>query len=146
VRLVWRFHAVHHSLPRLYWLNAGYFHPVDAVLNYALEVIPLILLGAPRQLLALYAVLTAVNGMLKHSNIDLRTGALSWIFSTPELHRWHHSPDPAEGNTNYGSNLVVWDVVFRTRHLPPRRPPAEIRGARVPDGYLGQLAYPLGGE
>ena len=26
---LWRFHATHHSAPRLYWLNAGRFHPLD---------------------------------------------------------------------------------------------------------------------
>ena len=29
---LWRFHATHHSAPRLYWLNAARFHPIDLFL------------------------------------------------------------------------------------------------------------------
>ncbi|MBK6738017.1 MAG: sterol desaturase family protein [Haliea sp.] len=32
---LWRFHAVHHSAPRLYWLNAGRFHPIDSFMTFA---------------------------------------------------------------------------------------------------------------
>jgi len=30
---LWRIHALHHSAPRLYWLNAARFHPLDVGLN-----------------------------------------------------------------------------------------------------------------
>jgi len=30
---LWRFHAVHHSAPRLYFLNAVRFHPVDLAIS-----------------------------------------------------------------------------------------------------------------
>ncbi len=32
--LLWRLHAVHHSAERLYWLNAGRFHPLDTAMQY----------------------------------------------------------------------------------------------------------------
>jgi sterol desaturase/sphingolipid hydroxylase (fatty acid hydroxylase superfamily) len=143
---LWRFHEVHHSLPRLYWLNAGHFHPIDTLLNYAAEVTPLLLLGAGAEVLALYSVFTSVNGMLKHSNIQIRLGALNWILSSAELHRWHHAPDPKEGNTNYGSNLILWDLIFGTRFLPARPPPLAIGLADetdYPRGFREQLARPF---
>lgn len=53
----------------------------------------------------------------------------------------------AEANTNYGSNLTVWDVVFGTYFLPrDRRMPAAIGIADLPafpGGYLAQLASPF---
>jgi sterol desaturase/sphingolipid hydroxylase (fatty acid hydroxylase superfamily) len=144
---LWRFHAVHHSAPRLYWLNAARFHPVDIALLYVTGYLPLIALGCPPLVIALFAVFDAVFGMLQHANIDVRLGPLNYVFSMAEPHRWHHSRRLVEANTNYGSNLIVWDVVFRTFFLPrDRRPPVEIGIADMPafpQRYLGQLAAPL---
>ena len=38
---LWRFHAAHHSAPRLYWLNAGRFHPLDLFAQQFLALTPL---------------------------------------------------------------------------------------------------------
>jgi sterol desaturase/sphingolipid hydroxylase (fatty acid hydroxylase superfamily) len=50
----------------------------------------------------------------------------------------------AEGNTNYGENLVLWDQIFGTYFNPARRPPAEIGiSGRVAEGFLAQLVQPF---
>lgn len=144
---LWRFHAVHHSAPRLYFLNAVRFHPVDlAISNYA-PFVPLVALGAGVEVMALFAVVSAVHGIFQHANLPLRCGPLNWFFSMAELHRWHHSQLLAEANTNFGQNLIVWDVIFGTRFLPKdREPPEEIGIADLPDfpmDYLGQLLSPF---
>lgn len=143
----WRMHATHHSAPRLYWLNAARFHPLDAVLSYAVAMFPLVLLGAPAPTLACTTVFITVHGLLQHSNIDLKLGPLNWLFSTAELHRWHHSSIADEANHNYGAVLILWDIVFGTRMLPhDRRPPKRVGIGDMPDfppGYLAQLASPF---
>ena len=54
-----------------------------------------------------------------------------------ELHRWHHSRTVRESNTNYGSNLILWDIVFRSRFLPHDRvAPTDI-------GIAGLNAFPM---
>lgn len=144
---LWRFHAVHHSVPRLYWLNAGRFHPVDLLVLYVVGYVPLVLLGAPEHVVLLFALFDAVFGMLQHSNVDVRLGWMNRIFSMAEPHRWHHSRVLAEANANYGSNLTIWDVVFGTFLMPAdRRPPADIGIAAMPafpTSYLAQLAVPF---
>jgi sterol desaturase/sphingolipid hydroxylase (fatty acid hydroxylase superfamily) len=147
VELLWRFHALHHSAPRLYFLNAVRFHPVDlAISNYA-PFVPLVALGAGMDVLALFALFSGVHGIFQHANLPLRLGPLNWFFSMAELHRWHHSRLLEEANTNYGQNLIVWDVVFGTRFLPKdREPPEDIGIAGMPAfpmDYLGQLASPF---
>ena len=77
----WRFHAVHHSAPRLYWLNAARFHPVDIWLLYVVGYTPLVILGCPAQVIGLFALFDAVFGMLQHANVDLRLGPLNLLFS-----------------------------------------------------------------
>jgi sterol desaturase/sphingolipid hydroxylase (fatty acid hydroxylase superfamily) len=144
---LWRFHAVHHSAPRLYWLNAARFHPVDLGLLYFVGYVPLVVLGCPESTIMLFALFDAVFGMLQHSNIDVRLGIFNRIFSMAEPHRWHHSLELREANTNYGSNLIVWDLVFGTFFLPSRRQsPSAIGIAALPafpGGYVAQLAAPF---
>jgi sterol desaturase/sphingolipid hydroxylase (fatty acid hydroxylase superfamily) len=145
--LLWRLHAVHHSAPRLYWLNAARFHPLDLGLLYVVGYAPLVVLGCPGEVILLFSLFDAVLGMLQHSNIDVRLGPLNYVFSMAEPHRWHHSRTLVEANTNYGSNLIIWDLVFRTFFLPAsREPPVAIGIAdlpRFPAGYLAQIASPF---
>ena len=130
---LWRFHAVHHSAPRLYWLNAARFHPVDLGLLYLVGYVPLVALGCPEETIMLFALFDAVFGMLQHSNIGVRLGPLNYVFSMAEPHRWHHSRVLGEANSNYGSNLIVWDLVFGSFFLPAeRQPPAAIGIADMP--------------
>ncbi|WP_160006390.1 sterol desaturase family protein [Rhizobium sp. 18055] len=141
---LWRFHALHHSVERLWVINTGRFHLVDSLFKIALSQLPLYLLGAPLPVFLWIGAVTAFIGLLTHCNIDVRTGPLDWIFSTPSLHRWHHSRVLAEGNTNYGENLVLWDHVFGTYFNPARRPPADIGiSGRIADGFLAQLLQPF---
>jgi sterol desaturase/sphingolipid hydroxylase (fatty acid hydroxylase superfamily) len=144
---LWRFHAVHHSAPRLYWLNAARFHPVDLWLLYAVGWLPLAILGCPEVVLALFVMFDAVLGIFQHSNVDVRLGRLNRVFSMAEPHRWHHSRVLREANTNYGSNLILWDLVFGTFFLPPgRRGPDGIGIAdmpRFPHRYLAQVMAPF---
>ncbi|AYD02259.1 sterol desaturase family protein [Neorhizobium sp. NCHU2750] len=141
---LWRFHALHHSVERLWVINTGRFHVVDSLVKIALSQIPLYLLGAPLPVFLWIGAVTAFIGLLTHCNIEVRTGPLDWLMSTPRLHRWHHSRLLAEGNTNYGENLVLWDMVFGTYYNPPRPSSTNIGiSGRVAKTFLGQLAQPF---
>ncbi|MFP6664183.1 MAG: sterol desaturase family protein [Deltaproteobacteria bacterium] len=144
---LWRFHAVHHSAPRLYFLNAVRFHPIDLFVIGTGKLMPLAFLGAPPELLGLVTVFAAVHGAFQHSNLKLKLGPLNWVFSMAEMHRWHHSPVLAEANRNYGGNLIFWDIVFGTRWLPDDREPPEAIGMealpKFPQGFWWQLASPF---
>ncbi|MEO8604431.1 MAG: sterol desaturase family protein [bacterium] len=119
--LVWRVHAAHHSAPRLYWLNATRFHPLDLFGLIVCQLAPLLLLGADAPAMLAYGLFTGAYGQLQHGNIDVRTGPLRYLFSTPEVHRWHHSTDAREGNNNYGAVLSGWDLLFGTFFYPHQR-------------------------
>lgn len=144
VPFLWRLHALHHSSERMYALAAARNHPMNAVLMHACHVFPVALLGAPPEILGLCGVLTGVNGLLQHCNVDLHHGPLNWVFATADAHRWHHSAARAESNTNFGNNLLVWDRLFGTASLPPGRP-AEVGldEGRLPENYLAHLVTPL---
>lgn len=127
VPALWWLHALHHGSERLYTLNNFRFHPLNYVLNYAMGILPLLLLGVPQAVILGYFAVTLPVLMLQHANLPLQNGWLNHVFSTNDVHRWHHSARAGEGDTNFGRSLVIWDQVFGTyRNLPARNDPAEV--------------------
>jgi len=118
IPLLWRLHAVHHSLKKLYWLNTSHFHPIEKALQFTLDVLPFMILGVSQEIIALHLVLYGVNGFFQHCNIDLKYGWLSYIVSSTDHHRWHHSKIIEESNSNYGNNVCLWDILFGSFFLP----------------------------
>ena len=142
---MWRLHAVHHSPKRLYWLNVGRFHPLEQSLQFLVDAIPFIALGVSAEVMSIYFVFYAINGYYQHSNCDVRLGFLNWFIAGPELHRWHHSVNLEESKHNFGNNLILWDIVFRTRYFPLSRGVGEL-GIPVKDypmSFLRQLVAPF---
>jgi len=114
----WPLHAVHHSSQRMYFLLVARKHPIQAFFTYGGRLSALWLVGTPPEILVLYTAATGANGYVQHSNIRLRTGPLSWILATPELHRLHHSERMEESSRNYADVLIFWDLVLETRVVP----------------------------
>jgi len=142
---LWRLHAVHHSPKKLYWLNVGRFHPAEKAMQFLFDVLPFIVVGVGEPVFAAYFIFYAINGFFQHSNVDARYGALNYVVSGAELHRWHHSKRIEESNNNYGNNLIVWDLVFRSWFLPRDRRVGEL-GLLNPDyptDFVSQLTTPL---
>lgn len=145
VPVLWRFHAVHHSPNRLYWMNAGRFHPIEKVYLLIPEVVPFILLGTNLETLSLYFVFNGIHGLLQHSNINLKLGPLNYIFSMSELHRWHHSKRVFESDKNFGNNLIIWDIIFGTFYLPSDRAVKDLglMNPEYPKSYIKQCLAPF---
>ena len=144
VAWLWPFHAVHHSVERLWWLNTGRIHPVDSAMMIVYSMPLLFLLDVPEVMVVWLGVFTTFVGMLSHCNVDMRCGALDWVFNTPGVHRWHHSRVVREGNNNFGEMTMVWDVLFGTHYRQHRRPPRNIgTDTPIPASILGQFAEPL---
>lgn len=132
--LLWRLHATHHACERLYFFNGVRVHPLEALLSGVIEGIPLIVLGAPVEAVAMRAVMGRVIGRFQHCNLDVRLGPLDYVFSSPKNHRWHHSKKMWEANHNYGGDVIIWDHVFGTFFLPSNRePPHDIGIEDMPD-------------
>ncbi len=138
---LWWLHALHHGSERLYAINNFRVHPLEYTIKHALSLLPLMLVGAPADALLGYIALTQPVQMLQHVNLPLRHGWLNYIFSTNTLHRWHHSTDRDEGDTNFGSALVLWDQVFGTFHYPGEyAEPARI-GLYAPSTYPSDESF-----
>lgn len=143
--LFWRFHSIHHSVTRLWFVNTGRFHFMDSLFKISLSLPLLLILGAPMEVIQWVSAVTAFIGLLTHCNVNMRLGPLNYVFSTPQIHRWHHSKRLSEGNRNFGENLVFWDQVFGTYINPlDRRPPVKIGITdHMPPKFLHQIVWPF---
>lgn len=145
---LWKLHAVHHSPKKLYWLNVGRFHPIEKALQFLFDAMPFILVGISEEVLALYFIFYGINGFFQHCNIELRMGVLNYAISGPQLHRWHHSRNIQESNTNYGNNIIIWDILFGTYFFPKDRLVGDLGlvNASYPLDYPSQLTTPFSGR
>jgi sterol desaturase/sphingolipid hydroxylase (fatty acid hydroxylase superfamily) len=143
-RVLWRIHEAHHAVNDVDWIAGARSHALEILVNQTVEYAPLVLLGAHPDVLLMKGALDAVWGMWIHSNVDVRTGWLQKIVNGPEMHRWHHSSDSADGEMNFGTKIALWDWLFGTAFLPRGRKPRGSGlwdGAPFPDGFLAQQLY-----
>ena len=147
-RRLWKLHAVHHSVLKMYWLNTSRFHPVEKSLQFLMDVFPFMVLGVSEEVIALHLVLYGVNGFFQHCNADVRFGWLNYLVSSTELHRWHHSRSAEESNHNYGNNVIVWDLVFGTFFWPADRQVEELglTNPDYPQAFGPQMKAPFQGK
>lgn len=142
LRPLWWLHAMHHSSERLYALNNLRFHPLNHAINFALSMLPALLLGFSSEAILCYLAVSQPVLMLQHANLDLRSGWANYVFSTNELHRWHHSTDSSEGDSNFGSAFVFWDQVFGTfRYKPAGNHPVQVGLFASSAGYPARSGY-----
>lgn len=146
---LWRLHEAHHSVPQVDWLSGVRSHAFEILVNQTIEFAPIVLLGAPPVVAALKGTISAIWGMLIHSNLDIRLGKLQYVINGPEMHRWHHATDPEAYDKNFSTKLAVWDWLFGTAYFPdPKVRKAHAYGLtyveypeRFPLDYFVQQAY-----
>lgn len=143
VPLLWRFHAVHHSIEEMDWVASGRLHPLDSAFTQAVTVLPLFVLGYDAGIFAGVTVFVTLLALFQHANVRLRFPVLRWVINTPEWHHWHHALDEEARDKNFG--LPVVDKIFGTAYMPKgRRPVAFGTTTPVPqDDYLSQLRFPF---
>ena len=116
VRMLWRFHELHHSQEDMNVLTVFRTHPLIHV-SYVLAVIPALVLLAngamPTWLLVIYGGAVA----FAHSNTDLSFGPLGRVFVSPNYHRIHHRLNGPQ-DVNLGFTLTIWDQLSHRAVFP----------------------------
>ena len=148
IGILWRFHAVHHSITRFYGLNGLMKHPLHQTVEMAAGVAPLILIGLPVNVASALALAVAIQLLLQHSNADYRIGPAKYVLALNEGHRFHHLKWAGIGDVNFGLFTLVWDHLMRTfSYAPPRRFDSTQLGMAAkpdyPSSYLRQMIYPF---
>ncbi|MDA1122271.1 MAG: sterol desaturase family protein, partial [Bacteroidetes bacterium] len=122
---MWRWHSVHHSSRRLYWFNGTRSHPIEGLVSGFLWGIPLAFVQAPVEIVFVTGLLGRTIGRFQHTNLDVILGPFDYIFSSPKNHRYHHSKKIEEGNSNYGGDVIFWDILFGSFSLPKGQQPSD---------------------
>jgi sterol desaturase/sphingolipid hydroxylase (fatty acid hydroxylase superfamily) len=144
VPVLWRFHAIHHSIEHMDWLAGSRVHPVDQILTKGGSIVACTAVGFSGEALGVYALVYFVHSVLLHSNVRISFGPLRWLIASPQFHHWHHSREPQAWNKNFAGQLPFIDILFGTAYIPAGEwtPSYGIEDA-VPRTYVAQLAHPF---
>jgi len=116
LRVLWRFHELHHSQEDLSVLTVFRTHPLIHV-SYLITLIPGVILISngtiPTSLLVVYAAVVA----FEHSNTNLGFGPLGRLFVSPNYHRIHHQLNGPQ-DVNIGFALTIWDQLAHRAVFP----------------------------
>lgn len=143
---LWWFHALHHDTPQMHIMKSGRIHFGEEVFNAVIKPVPLLLLGAPPEVLAFIGLWIVFDGNLVHSNIDQRFPSWAhWFLPTVQLHNLHHAQDRRFQDSNYSGSTPIWDVLFGTFSHPDRcrADPLGLADSPVPRGFAAQVLFPF---
>lgn len=145
---LWRLHAVHHGVGRLYGMNGVLRHPAHQVIDIVVANAPLVIIGMPVPVAVVLGFLISVTLIVQHSNVDARLGPLRTHLSIGRIHHLHHVNWGTEGDCNFGLFLTFWDKMLGTFKEAPSRPikAADMGVDEVPNfpkGYVEQFLFPL---
>jgi len=148
IQVLWRLHAVHHSIKRMYGFNGLMKHPLHQFIETLAGVSPLLLMGISQDALSLLIVAVILQLLLQHSNVAYFTGPLKYVLAINVVHRFHHLKTAEEGDVNFGLFTSLTDYCLGTAYYDKRRTIVsdDLGIGDQPDypvGYLRQLIQPF---
>lgn len=145
VPLLWRLHAVHHSVKSMDWLAGSRQHIIELLITRTLVLAPIFVLGFSKEVIDTYIVIVGFQAVFNHANVSVRLGPLRYIIVTPNFHHWHHSQDDEAIDKNYAAHFAFLDHIFGTAVQSDREWPAQygVVGDYVPNGFFKQLKFPF---
>ena len=145
VPLLWRLHAVHHSVKSMDWLAGSRQHILELIITRTLVLAPIYVLGFSKEVIDAYIIIVGFQAVFNHANVSVRLGPLRYVIVTPNFHHWHHSQDDAAIDKNYAAHFAFIDYAFGTAVKSNREWPEQygVVGDYVPNGFFKQLAFPF---
>ncbi len=145
VPLMWRLHAVHHSVKSMDWLASSRQHILELLITRTLVLAPIYVLGFSKEVIDAYIVVVGFQAVFNHANVSVRLGPLRYIIVTPNFHHWHHSQDDEAIDKNYAAHFAFLDHLFGTAVQSDRKWPDQygVVGDYVPNGFWKQLKFPF---
>lgn len=144
---LWRLHAVHHGVERMYGFNGLMKHPLHQAVEMTAGTTPLLLMGMPLEMGALLGFAVAIQLLLQHSNVDMRVGSLIYIWAVAPGHRHHHLAHKIDGDVNFGLFTMIWDHLLgsfvKNRPQPRDGDLGVADRPEFPVGYWDQLLDPF---
>lgn len=145
VPLLWRLHAVHHSVKSMDWLAGSRQHILELLITRTLVLAPIYVLGFSKEVIDAYIVIVGFQAVFNHANVSVRLGPLRYLIVTPNFHHWHHSQDREALDRNYAAHFAFLDHIFGTAVKSDREWPKDygVLGDYVPNGFVRQFKFPF---
>jgi sterol desaturase/sphingolipid hydroxylase (fatty acid hydroxylase superfamily) len=145
VPLLWRLHAVHHSVKSMDWMAGSRQHILELIITRTLVLAPIFVLGFSKEVIDAYIVVVGFQAVFNHANVSVRLGPLRYLIVTPNFHHWHHSQDDEAIDKNYAAHFAFLDHLFGTAVQSERKWPEHygVVGDYVPPGFWAQLKFPF---
>jgi sterol desaturase/sphingolipid hydroxylase (fatty acid hydroxylase superfamily) len=141
--VLWRFHAVHHSIKALDWLAGSRLHLVDIIVTRG-AVFAALFVSVSSEALPIIVLILAFQTVWIHSNTRWGGGWLEYVFITPRLHHWHHADNAKSYDTNFAVQFSFIDRIFGTFHAPRNVWPDSYGVSdSPPNGYIDQFVWPF---
>ena len=122
IKVLWKFHMVHHADTMVDTTTANRHHPGESVFRAIFTILGVLICGAPMWLVMLYQSISALLSQFNHANIRLPKGldrAISYFLVSPDMHKVHHHVARPQTDSNYGNIFSVWDRMFGTFNDTP---------------------------
>ena len=145
VPVLWRLHAVHHSVKSMDWMAGSRQHILELLLTRTLVLAPIFVLGFSKEVIDTYIVIVGFQAVFNHANVSVRLGPLRYVIVTPNFHHWHHSQDDEAIDKNYAAHFAFLDYLFGTAVTADREWPRQygVVGDYVPNGFVKQFLFPF---
>ncbi|NCT18336.1 MAG: sterol desaturase [Flavobacteriaceae bacterium CG_4_8_14_3_um_filter_34_10] len=116
VQWMWRLHLIHHSDTKVDVTTGTRHHPFDFILRETFALFVILLMGMPIAFYLLYRILSVFFTYFTHANIQLGKidKYISYVFVSPNMHKFHHHRQMPWTDTNYGNMFSFWDRIFGT--------------------------------
>ncbi len=147
---MWRFHLVHHSDREVDATTGTRIHPGDYAFRELFAMATVVGFGIPMAYYFFYRTVTVFFTYATHANINMPRGidrALSYVFVTPNMHKFHHHHKLPWTDRNYGNVFSIWDRLFGTFVYDDVKSityGVESLDERIENSVINQLRLPFG--
>lgn len=145
VPILWRLHAVHHSVKSMDWLAGSRQHILELLATRVLVLAPVFVLGFSKEVIDAYIIVVGFQAVFNHTNVRVNLGPLQYLIVTPNFHHWHHAQDDEALDRNYAAHFAFLDYLFGTAVKSHKAWPSNygVLGDYVPNGFWKQLRFPF---
>lgn len=123
IKILWRFHLIHHTDTWIDTTSGNRHHPGESIIRFIFTTFGVLIVGSPMWMVFLYQTLSVVSTQFTHANISLPDKVdsfLSYFIVSPNMHKIHHHYVLPYTDSNYGNIFSVWDRLFGTFMTLPK--------------------------
>lgn len=116
VKWMWRLHIIHHSDTKVDVTTGTRHHPLDFVIRETFALFAVSIMGMPIAFYLVYRILSVFFTYFTHANMNLGKidKYISYVFVSPNMHKFHHHWEMPWTDTNFGNMFSFWDRIFGT--------------------------------